>query len=82
MPNSNNLSPQQLLNFVKALNSAKKSGEEQKKALQSFADNNLTEEQIRTLGRIMNDPEEMKRTLESQAAKKLIEKLREQEGKG
>ncbi|MCR4615594.1 MAG: hypothetical protein K5756_05545 [Clostridiales bacterium] len=67
---------------MKALNAGKKSGEEQKNALKEFADSNLNEEQITALGRIMNNPEEMKKMLESQAAKKLIERLKNQEGKG
>ena len=82
MPESNKLSAQQLINLVNALNNGKKSGEEQQKALKSFADSNLNEEQRQALGRIMNNPEEMKRMLESQTAKKLIERLKGQEGKG
>ena len=45
MPNSNNLSAQQLINLVKALNNGKKSDEEQKNALKDFAESNLNGEQ-------------------------------------
>ena len=82
MPNSNNLSAQQLINLVKALNSGKKSDEEQKNALKDFAESNLNGEQLSALGRIMDNPEEIKKLLGSQAAKKLIEMLNGQEGKG
>ncbi|GEM_PF-5409845 len=82
MPNSNNLSAQQLINLVKALNNGKKSDEEQKNALKDFAESNLNGEQLSALGRIMDNPEEIKKLLGSQAAKKLIERLNGQEGKG
>lgn len=82
MPNSNNLSAQQLINLVKALNNGKKSDEEQKNALKDFAESNLNGEQLDSLGRIMNNPEEIKKILGSQAAKRLIERLNGQEGKG